>query len=176
MTFEVLKGLDWRNVLVAGGISLAALTSVTDQEAQKSESSDVDLYLYGLTVDQANAKLQEIEKVFVSNLPLDNNTGKPIEYAVLRNAQTITFVPGIYPYRRIQVVLKLCPNPMAILLNFDLDQVAIGYTGDEVWMLPRASRALVTGYTTFTMDLIHGSFLAPRKATQDQRVFKYAER
>ncbi|CAD6890828.1 unnamed protein product [Tilletia controversa] len=176
MTFGALKGLDWSNVLVAGGIALAALTSITDEEAKTSESSDIDLYLWGLTVDQANDKLQEIEKVFVSNLPLDNGTGKPVKYAVLRNSQTITFIPQRYPYRRVQVVLKLCPNPMSILLNFDLDQVAIGYTGDEVWMLPRASRALVTGYTTFTMDLIHGSFLAPRKATQDGRVFKYAQR
>ncbi|CAD6906647.1 unnamed protein product [Tilletia controversa] len=176
MTFGALKGLDWSNVLVAGGIALAALTSVTDEEAKTSESSDIDLYLWGLTVDQANAKLQEIEKVFASNLPLDKETGKPFTYGVLRNSQTITFIPQRYPYRRVQVVLKLCPNPMAILLNFDLDQVAIGYTGDEVWMLPRASRALATGYTTFTMDLIHGSFLAPRKATQDSRVFKYAQR
>ncbi|KAE8244437.1 hypothetical protein A4X13_0g6596 [Tilletia indica] len=176
MTFGALKGLNWSNVLVAGGIALAALTCVTDEEMKNSESSDIDLYVWGLTADQANTKLQEIEKVFVSNLPADKDTGKPIQYAVLRNSQTITFMPGKYPYRRVQVVLKLCPNPMAILLNFDLDQVAIGYTGDEVWMLPRASRALITGYTTFTMDLIHGSFLAPRKATQDQRVFKYAER
>ncbi|CAD6923634.1 unnamed protein product [Tilletia controversa] len=156
MIFAALKGLDWSNVLVAGGIALAALTSVTDEEAQKSEGSDIDLYLWGLTADQANAKLLEIEKVFASNLPLDEGTGKPIKYAVLRNLQTITFVPERYPYRRVQVILKLCLNPMAILLNFDLDQVAVGYTGDEVWMLPRASRALVTGYTTFTMDLIHG--------------------
>ncbi|KAE8230479.1 hypothetical protein CF326_g4520 [Tilletia indica] len=176
MTFGALKGLNWSNVLVAGGIALAALTCVTDEEMKNSESSDIDLYIWGLTANQANTKLQEIEKVFVSNLPADKDTGKPIQYAVLRNSQTITFMPGKYPYRRVQVVLKLCPNPMAILLNFDLDQVAIGYTGDEVWMLPRASRALITGYTTFTMDLIHGSFLAPRKATQDQRVFKYAER
>ncbi|KAE8194367.1 hypothetical protein CF335_g5361 [Tilletia laevis] len=176
MIFAALKGLDWSNVLVAGGIALAALTSVTDEEAQKSEGSDIDLYLWGLTADQANAKLLEIEKVFASNLPLDEGTGKPIKYAALRNLQTITFVPERYPYRRVQVILKLCLNPMAILLNFDLDQVAVGYTGDEVWMLPRASRALVTGYTTFTMDLIHGSFLESRKATQCKRVFKYGER
>ncbi|KAE8235435.1 hypothetical protein A4X13_0g9494, partial [Tilletia indica] len=111
-----------------------------------------------------------------ANLPVDKDTGKPIKHAILRNSQTITFVPERYPFRRVQVVLKLCPNPMAILLNFDLDQVAIGYTGEEVWMLPRASRALVTGFTTFTMDLIHGSFLAPRKASQDRRIFKYGKR
>ncbi|KAK0542267.1 hypothetical protein OC846_006786 [Tilletia horrida] len=99
-----------------------------------------------------------------------------MKYAVLRNSQTVTFVPEVYPNRRLQVVLKLCPNPMAVLLNFDLDQVGVAYDGTEVWMLPRTARAIVTSYTVFTMDLIHGSFLSSRKATQDQRVFKYAKR
>ncbi|KAK0523355.1 hypothetical protein OC835_006281 [Tilletia horrida] len=176
MTRNILKGLDWSNVFVAGGIVLGALTSITDEDAKKCEGSDIDLYLHGLTSEQANAKLKDIEKVFVANLPTSEDTGKKLDYAVVRNSNTITFVPQYYPHRRVQVVLKLCTNPMAILLNFDLDQVAVGYNGEEVWMLPRASRALLTGYTTFTMDLIHGSFLAPRKATQDQRVFKYASR
>ncbi|KAE8244571.1 hypothetical protein A4X13_0g6483, partial [Tilletia indica] len=83
MTFGALKGLDWNNVLVAGGIALGALTGTTDEEAEKSEGSDIDLYLYGLTVDQANAKLQEIEKVFLANLPVDKDTGKPIKHAIL---------------------------------------------------------------------------------------------
>ncbi|KAL9933432.1 hypothetical protein V8E36_007608 [Tilletia maclaganii] len=176
MTGSILQGLDWSNVLVAGGIALAALTSTTDAEAAKSEGSDIDLYLYDLTFEQANAKLQEIEEVFANNLPIDKDSGKKLSYGVLRNSLTITFIPERYPHRRVQVVLKLCSNPMSILLNFDLDQVALGYTGAEVWMLPRTARALITGYTTFTMDLIHGSFLSPRKATQDQRLFKYAER
>ncbi|KAE8254534.1 hypothetical protein A4X13_0g3381 [Tilletia indica] len=176
MTFGALRGLDWRNILVAGDLVSAALTSVTDEETKQSAALTLDLYVYGLTIEQANAKLQAIESVFASNLPLDKDTNQPMEYAVLRNSQAITFVPAQYPYRRIQVVLKLCPNPMAILLDFDLDQAAVGYSGYEVWMLPRASRAFVTGYATFSMNLIHGPVLAPRRGAQDQRVFKYGER
>ncbi|KAE8228388.1 hypothetical protein CF326_g6683 [Tilletia indica] len=176
MTFGALRGLDWRNILVAGDLVSAALTSVTDEDTKQSAALTLDLYVYGLTVEQANAKLQAIESVFASNLPLDKDTNQPMEYAVLRSSQAITFVPAQYPYRRIQVVLKLCPNPMAILLDFDLDQAAVGYSGYEVWMLPRASRAFVTGYATFSMNLIHGPVLAPRRGAQDQRVFKYGER
>ncbi|KAE8268428.1 hypothetical protein A4X09_0g3912 [Tilletia walkeri] len=176
MTFGALRGLDWRNILVAGDLVSAALTSVTDEETKQSAALTLDLYVYGLTIEQANAKLQAIESVFASNLPLDKDTNQPMEYAVLRNSQAITFVPAQYPYRRIQVVLKLCPNPMAILLDFDLDQAAVGYSGYEVWMLPRASRAFVTGYATFSMNLIHGPVLAPRRGAQDQRAFKYGER
>ncbi|KAE8263062.1 hypothetical protein A4X09_0g7326, partial [Tilletia walkeri] len=41
MTLGALNGLDWSNVLVAGGIALGALTGTTDEEAQKSEGSDI---------------------------------------------------------------------------------------------------------------------------------------
>ncbi|KAK0558481.1 hypothetical protein OC861_006900, partial [Tilletia horrida] len=176
MSSGILKGLDWKNVMIAGGLPLAVLTSVTDEEAAEYQGSDIDMYLYGLAPEQATAKLQEIEKVFSTNLPTNESTGEKMKYAVLRNSQTVTFVPEVYPNRRLQVILKLCPNPMAVLLNFDLDQVGVAYDGSEVWMLPRTARAIITSYTVFTMDLIHGSFLSPRKATQDQRVFKYARR
>jgi len=43
-------------------------------------------------------------------------------------------------------------------------------------MLPRTCRSLVTGYTTFTTDLLYGSYLTDRRATQEQRVFKYGAR
>lgn len=43
-------------------------------------------------------------------------------------------------------------------------------------MLPRCARALETGYSTFTMDLIWGHHLGDRRATQEIRVFKYADR
>ncbi|KAK0559127.1 hypothetical protein OC861_006739, partial [Tilletia horrida] len=156
MTGGILDGLDWKNVIVGGGLPLAALTSVTDEEAEKYESSDIDLYLHGLSPEQATTKLQEIEKIYSANLPIDDETGEKIEFVVIRNSQTVTFVPDTYPCRRVQVILKLCPNPMAVMLNFDLDQVGLAYDGTEVWMLPRAARAIITSYTVFTMDLIHG--------------------
>ncbi|KAK0542677.1 hypothetical protein OC845_006500 [Tilletia horrida] len=176
MTAGILKGLDWTNVIVAGGLPLAVLTSVTNEQAEQYQGSDIDLYLHGLNAKQATAKLQEIEKIYSANLPIDDKTGENIEFAVIRNSQTVTFVPERYSSRRVQVILKLCANPMAVLLNFDLDQVGLAYDGTEVYMLPRTARAIITSYTVFTMDLIHGSFLSSRKATQDQRVFKYASR
>lgn len=56
-----------------------------------------------------------------------------------------------------------------VLLNFDLDPCAICWNGKEVLMLPRAARALETGYTVFTMDLVHGHHLGDRRATQEVR-------
>ncbi|KAJ7760853.1 hypothetical protein DFH07DRAFT_816007 [Mycena maculata] len=50
------------------------------------------------------------------------------------------------------------------------------WNGNEFSMLPRAVRALETGYTVFTMNMIQGHYLSERQATQEQRVFKYADR
>lgn len=51
-----------------------------------------------------------------------------------------------YPIRRLQVVLKLVHNPLQVLLNFDLDQCAMGFDGEELYMLPRAARAIESTY------------------------------
>jgi hypothetical protein len=63
-----------------------------------------------------------------------------------------------------------------VLLNFDLDQCAVGWTGSQVLLLPRCARALETGYSVFTTDLVYGHYLSNRRATQEMRVFKYADR
>lgn len=67
-------------------------------------------------------------------------------------------------------------SPAEVLLNFDLDQCAIGFTGTNVLLLPRCARALETGYTVFTTDLVQGHHLGDRRETQLPRIYKYADR
>lgn len=93
----------------------------------------------------------------------------------MKNARTITFLTK-YPNRRIQIILKLVPSPTDVLLNFDLDACALGFDGSEILMLPRFVRALETGSSMFTMDLIWGHRVRNRGATQKTRLLKYAER
>lgn len=114
-------------------------------------SSDIDLYLYGLDPAQANAKMAHIYSVWSTNI------GKASVAAgvCVRNSKTINFL-GRFPQRRIQIVLKIVATPAEVLLNFDLDPCAIGFDGTRVVMLPRAARALETGYTTFTTHLVYG--------------------
>lgn len=139
MTGGLLKGLDWDHVFVAGGIVLGALLCTegkdTTNTPEQWKNSDVDLYICGLGPVEANEKIEHIFSVFKSNLPQD----APV--LVVRNSKTITFFSK-YPLRRIQIVLKLVESPKDVLLNFDLDICAIGWDGEEVWMLPRAARAL----------------------------------
>lgn len=176
MTDHVLHGLNWDNVFVAGGFVFGTLLTpqVSDaytdvSKAEEWIASDIDLYIYGLNVKQANDKIRQIEKVYKSNLP----AGSP--FLVVRNSQTITFYSA-WPRKRVQIVLKLVNSPREVLLNFDLDVCAAGYDGENVWMLPRFVRAMETGTSIFTMDLINGHYLGDRKATRDPRVFKYANK
>ncbi|KAJ7205227.1 hypothetical protein GGX14DRAFT_645103 [Mycena pura] len=142
--------LDWNNHLVAGGIVLGALLVADSPDSSKQwESSDIDVYVYGLGPQAATEKIKHIFQVFRANLP----RGAPT--LVVRNSKTITFYSD-FPTRRIQIVLKLVKSPKDVLLNFDLDICAIGWDGSNVWMLPRAARALETGFNIFTMNLIQG--------------------
>ncbi|KAJ7658366.1 hypothetical protein DFH06DRAFT_990270, partial [Mycena polygramma] len=172
MTMGLLHGLDWSNVFVAGGMTLGTLLSVGDppgEDIQKLwHSSDIDVYIYGLSADEATNKVQHIYETLRSN-----RSHSPT--LAVKNSKTITFYAQ-YPFRRIQVVLKLVESPKDVLLNFDLDICAIGWDGKELWMLPRAARALETGCNVFTMNLIRGHYLSERRASQPKRIFKYANK
>jgi hypothetical protein len=183
MSDGLLKNLDWSNLVVAGGLVLGALVSVDTPNgdpnaAERWKSSDIDVYVHGLSPREANEKIKHLFETFSANLP----PGTPA--LVVRNSKTITFYAR-YPLRRIQIVLKLVKSPKAVLLNFDLDICAMGWDGEQVWMLPRAARALesmlspffvmplpdlsVAGCNVFTMNLIQGHYLSERRASQSQR-------
>ncbi|KAF7375429.1 hypothetical protein MSAN_00430700 [Mycena sanguinolenta] len=167
MSDQLLQNLDWSNLFVAGGIVLASLMAGSSPRQWKS--SDIDLYVYGLSPLEANKKIHHVFDTFCANLPPGTRT------FVVRNSKTITFYAK-YPLRRLQIVLKLVKSPREVLLNFDLDICAMGWDGTSVWMLPRTARALETGSNVFTMNLIYGHYLSDRRASQPQRVFKYASR
>jgi hypothetical protein len=140
MSDGLLKNLDWNNILVAGGFVLGTLLSVDSPDGQPQRdprwnSSDIDVYIYGLSPSQANEKVKHLFDTFCANLPPRTQT------LVVRNCTTITFYAR-YPLRRIQIVLKLVESPKTVLLNFDLDVCAMGWDGTTLWMLPRAARAL----------------------------------
>ncbi|KAF3162470.1 hypothetical protein TWF225_007775 [Orbilia oligospora] len=164
-----LDGLDWSNILVAGGMPLSTLLCVDESMDEKFKSNDIDMYIYGLNPTQANEKIKHIANIWKKNLKPDE------DFVMIKNARTVTLI-GTFPHRRVQIIMKMIKNPAAVLLNFDLDQVAIGYTGDNVLLLPRCARALETGYAIFTLDMIHGHHLNERRETQESRLLKYAQR
>ncbi|KAG8760742.1 hypothetical protein FRC14_002038 [Serendipita sp. 396] len=173
ITNDQLKGIDWSNIFVAGGIVLGTLLCADTEESvhtpEQWKGSDIDIYIYGLDPIKATEKIEHLFDVFTRNLPQGENV------LVVRNTKTISFLSN-YPNRRFQIILKICPSPAEVLLNFDLDVCAMGYDGKEVYMLPRAARALETGYNVFTMNMVQGHYLGTRRASQEQRVFKYANK
>ena len=172
ITRGILRGLDWSNVIIAGGMVLTTLlhTDLARDYEKAVQDPDIDVYIHGLDSRDANRKVEEIYDTWNRNLP--PSAGRKL---VVKNAKTINFLTD-YPIRRIQIVLKLLPTPTDVLLNFDLDACAIGFDGSRVFMLPRCARAIETGYSVFTMDLVWGHHLGDRRASQDSRIFKYADR
>jgi hypothetical protein len=84
-------------------------------------NSDVDLFLYGLeTEEQANQKLLEIYEAITDAVP---NT-----VICFRSKYAVTLVSQ-YPYRHIQIILRLYKSPAEILMGFDVDCCAVGYDG-----------------------------------------------
>ncbi|MCJ1383844.1 hypothetical protein MMC17_006958 [Xylographa soralifera] len=172
LTGDILKGLDWSHVFLAGGMALTALMHTNESTNANShiQDCDLDIFLYGLDADQANQKVEEIYSVWKNNLPASNQS-----ILVVKNFKTINLIPD-YPNRRIQIVLKLFKSPTQVFLGFDLDACAIGFDGVRALMLPRCARAIETGYNVFTMDFVWGHYLKGRNATREARIFKYAER
>ena len=172
ITNNLLRGLNWDNILVAGGLVLTTLLHTEEEKDHISSirDPDMDIYIYGVDAEGANRKAEEIYNVWAQNLP---PTNKP--KLVIRSAKTIDLLAA-YPYRRLQIILRLLSTPLDILSRFDLDACAIAFNGTEVVMLPRCARAIETGYNIFTMDLIWGHHLGHRRETRIRRIIKYADR
>jgi len=152
VTRNILEGLDWNNVVVAGDMALATLMHAGDgKDKDQIEDFGIVLYLYGLDAEGANKKVEEIYGLWERNLPVTNN-----EVAVVKNNKSISFLAN-YAYPRILIILKLFSSPTDILLSLELDQCAIGFDGHQVLMLPRCARAIETGYSVLTMALMHPS-------------------
>ena len=168
-TKGALLGLNWCHVIVAGGVTLASLLQVSDtfRDLDIDEPS-ISLYIHGLKPDAANRKLHEIHDTWVSNLTPN------AQRLVVKSVRAIDLITDC-PERSIRIILKLYPSPIDVLLESDLDACAIGFDGSRVFMLPRCARAIETGYSVFTMDLVWGCPRYGRRASGMHRLFAYAE-
>ncbi|KAE8234082.1 hypothetical protein CF326_g873 [Tilletia indica] len=133
-TANVLRGMCFDNVVIAGGIVSACVNHRADAGVV-SPTSDVDVFLYGVGAEAANAKVLAIETTLRSNV-----SDFESHYRVERTITTISFVPVANDgaFRKIQIILRLFTNIGEVLASFDFDQTAIGFDGSEVWMEMRA--------------------------------------
>ncbi|RXW15843.1 hypothetical protein EST38_g10015 [Candolleomyces aberdarensis] len=163
--------LDWNNVIAAGGSVLACLTplkegnKVSKRATRKHyhsvayPTSDVDLFLWGLTPEQAEAKIIQIYEAVCDSVPWD--------VTCIRTKHTVS-IHSQYPYRSVQVVLRLYHSPAEVLAGFDIDAPCCAYDGNRVWANPRAITAMMRQSNTVDMTR--------RSPSYEVRLAKYANR
>ncbi|KAJ7124475.1 hypothetical protein C8R44DRAFT_703945 [Mycena epipterygia] len=163
--------LDWNNVVAAGGAVLACLIPLSDEAKVSKRSmrkyyhsaayptSDVDLFLWGLTPEQAEVKIIKIYEAVRDSVPWD--------VTCVRTKHTVS-IHSQYPYRSVQIVLRLYSSPAEILAGFDIDAPCCAYDGNRVYANPRAIVAMMRQCNTVDMTR--------RSPSYEVRLAKYSAR
>ncbi|KAF8335572.1 ankyrin repeat protein [Amanita rubescens] len=162
---------DWSNVIAAGGSVLACLAPLSDADKASKRAirkyyhsaayptSDVDLFLWGLTPEQAEKKIVTIYEAVRDSVPWD--------VTCVRTKNAIS-IHSQYPYRSVQIVLRLYHSPAEILAGFDIDAPCCAYDGTRVWANPRAIVAMMRQCNT--------TDVTRRSPSYEVRLSKYARR
>ena len=166
-----LSELDWRNVVAAGSSVVTSLLPVPSEFAESkrtkrewyhekvARASDVDLFLYGLTEEQAVEKIKQIERCIRDSVLQDTTTVRT------KNAITIA---SVYPTRHVQIVLRIYKSISEVLTGFDVDCACVAYDGKQVYASPRA----IVSFMTQTNEID----LSRRSPSYENRLQKYAKR
>ncbi|KAG8887776.1 hypothetical protein FRB98_009036 [Tulasnella sp. 332] len=164
---------DWTGVVAAGGSVLACLAPLPDRIVKQGSkrairkyyhseaypASDIDLFLYGMTPEQAEEKCKAIFAAVRDSVPWEVTTVRT------KNAVSIHCQ---YPYRSVQIVLRLYHSPAEILAGFDVDSSCVAFDGQHVLATPRAVISLITQSNKVAMDR--------RSPSYEVRLAKYAQR
>ncbi|KAJ7166058.1 ankyrin repeat protein [Mycena filopes] len=162
---------DWSNVVAAGGAVLACLTPLSEEAKVSKRSmrkyyhsaayptSDVDLFLWGMTPEQAEVKITKIYEAVRDSVPWD--------VTCVRTKHTVS-IHSQYPYRSVQIVLRLYSSPAEILAGFDIDAPCCAYDGQRVYASPRAIVAMMRQANTVDMTR--------RSPSYEVRLSKYSAR
>lgn len=168
---SALVDMDWSNVVVAGSAVVTSLLPVpaehnTSKRALReyyhqkvAPASDVDLFLYGLTEEQAVEKIKQIEQRIRDSILTETTT--------IRTKNAIT-IASQYPTRHIQIVLRIYRSISEILTGFDVDCSCAAYDGKQVYASPRAVAAYMTQINTID--------LTRRSPSYENRLSKYSHR
>lgn len=91
----------------------------------------------------------------------------PCEVTCVRTKHAVT-MHSQYPYRSVQIVLRLYHSPAEILAGFDVDAPCVAYDGSRLIASPRAVIALMRQANTVDMSR--------RSPSYELRLAKYASR
>lgn len=166
-----LSEMDWSNVVVAGSAVVTSLLPVPEKYRGSKRSlreyyhekftpaSDVDLFLYGLTEEQAIDKIKQIETKIKDAIIYETTS--------VRTKNAITIVSQ-YPTRHVQIVLRIYKSVSEILTGFDVDCSCVAFDGKQVYLAPRALASYITQ--------INNIDLTRRSPSYENRLSKYSRR
>ncbi|KAJ5713430.1 uncharacterized protein N7483_010611 [Penicillium malachiteum] len=170
-TENSLSELDWSNVVAAGSAVVTSALPVPEEyrgskrglreyyHDKFAPASDVDLFLYGLTEEQAIEKIKHIEDSIQNAILYETTT--------IRTKNTVT-IASQYPTRHVQIVLRIYHSIAEILTGFDVDCSCAAYDGKQVYASPRAIASYIT--QTNQIDLTR------RSPSYENRLSKYSHR
>ena len=172
-TQGLFRNFDWSNAVVQGGAIVFSLlgsprklrTGESLSEVYFSEfpSSDIDVYLYGLTVTDFWKKVAYIHQ------HLSQGGKRPL--LLLYTSSTIIFVPE-YPYRRVQIIIGEWERKEYIITNTDIDPTGVCFDGNNVFSTYRAFLAFTKRWVV-TSQFAFGIRGTPQ---YEKRLCKYSAR
>ncbi|CVL06999.1 related to ankyrin repeat protein [Fusarium mangiferae] len=166
-----LIGIDWNNIVAAGSSIVNTLVPVPKEYEGTNHklreyyhekfcpASDVDLFLYDLTHDEAIEKIKSIERAVKDAVHSD--------VTVVRTKYALT-IASQYPVRHIQIVLRIYKSVSEILTGFDIDAAGAAYDGKQVYATPRALSSFITQ--------VNHIDLTRRSPSYENRLSKYSHR
>ena len=165
LSYGLLNYIDWGNVIVAGGCASNSINGkVAVPRKDASRVSDVDLFIYGLSEEEARIKITEL-LTDIGNATRDKFGGTTY---ILKNEYTITLVSSNNKEIKIQIILRLYKCIYEVLAGFDVDSCAVAYDGHQVYLTERSLNAFQT-----RMNVVD---LSRRSPSYEHRLHKYVER
>jgi len=82
------------------------------------KGNDVDMFLYATDEHRAREQLRHIFDTVQRNT---NGKGD-----IIRTKNAITIINS-YPYRHIQIIMRLYKSPAEVLMGFDIDSCTVGF-------------------------------------------------
>jgi hypothetical protein len=170
-TCNSLEGIDWENIIIAGGAVVACLisdrTKFRDSFDEICVNADIDVFMYSVTEEAK--RTTKIRTLF--NTIRNNRNGNAF---FVKTMHTYTAY-SVYPYRPVQLIRTAFKDPDEILNSFDIDCCAVAYQGPteafrngRLFGLPRAADALQNWCNVVNLNL--------RGLNYEQRLIKYSKR
>ncbi|PRP86651.1 ankyrin repeat-containing protein [Planoprotostelium fungivorum] len=165
-SYDLLEDLPKGNIFVAGGSILGILTGQIS--TPDYAESDIDIFIYNTDVAGDLQRLSHTLKLSTKKIRMRHSKREEEGgLIVVKSKHSLTICCG-FPYRNIQIILRIYKSPAEILLGFDIDCCAVGYDLERVWVTPRAARAIRKKY-----NLVN---VTRRSTSYEYRLFKYAKR